>query len=401
MKRIIYSAAFFITIAFSAQAQTPIKETREEVADVTLLNKELLIYTKKEKDGQFLYTEQLGATGTATKEPALNLGSVNTVVGSNKENNEFFVYHRRGRKDEVIAFYTYADGAFTKVGERQLPRLKNQSYNLGLFLTPDKNDLLIAAELGKTKGYDDIYLSKWSGNRWSKPKNLGKQVNTRQPEFAPFLANDSLYFSRKDGEAAYVYAVPFKAGTVVEQEPVKLAGNINQENAFNAYYKKQGEQELWITADNEGGYTAYTTGAEEETYGSAFGDNYSFEDAVSTSQYPGTVAEMKATASEVKSRKADLQLLYGFNSLYLDEAAVKELDAFLENQQDKARIYITGYSDGKGVKSVKQEVSRKRAAYVEWYIKHKLAHKNFWILSDHTVLDELGAAYRKVEIRID
>ncbi|WP_439879603.1 hypothetical protein ACSX1A_10470 [Pontibacter sp. MBLB2868] len=64
--------------------------------------------------------------------------------------------------------------------------------------------------MGKTKGYDDIYLSKWDGSNWTKPKNLGKSVNTRQPEFAPFLANYSLFFSRKDGDAAIINAVPLK-----------------------------------------------------------------------------------------------------------------------------------------------------------------------------------------------
>ncbi len=401
MKRIVYTVTFLMAVAFTAQAQTPIKETREEVADVTLLNNKLLIYTKKEKDGQFLYTEQLGVTGTAKKEPVLNQGSVNTVVGSNKENNEFFVYHRRGRKDEVIAFYTYADGIFTKVGERQLPKLKNQSYNLGLFLTPDKYELLISAELGRTKGYDDIYLSKWSGNRWSIPKNLGKTVNTRQSEFAPYLANDSLYFSRKDGEAAYVYAVPFKAGTVVGQEPVKLAGTVNQENAFNAYYKRQGEQELWITASSKGEYTTYTTGAEEETSESVFGDNYSFENAVSGSQNPGTLVDREEKMANEKVRAADLELMYGFNSIYLDKAGVSKLKAFLKRQQRGAAVHITGYSDSKGNDAAKSEVSRKRAAFVEWYIQQNFADKNFRVTRESVVLLEEGTAYRKAEIRIN
>ncbi|WP_299823590.1 OmpA family protein [uncultured Pontibacter sp.] len=398
MKKIVYSVAFFIAVAFTAQAQTPIKETREEVADVTLLDDNLLIYTKKDKEGQFLYTEKKGNSETAKKEDVLNAGLVNTVVGSNPETKEVFVYHRRGRKEEVIAFYTYNEGVFAKTGERKLPKFRNNSYNLGLFLTPDKNDLFISGELARTKGYDDIYQSNWDGKRWNKPKNLGGNVNTRQPEFAPFLSGDSLYFSRKAGEAAYVYAVPFKAG-VAGQEPVKLARQVNQENAFNAYYKKQGTQELWITADAKNGYTAYTTGAEvaEEVYT----EDISFEGAVSTSQYPSTASEVKANAPEVKSRKADLQLLYGFNNLYLDKAAVKELHTFLEKQQNEARIYITGYSDRKGSATAKQHVSRKRAAYVEWYIKHKLPHKNFWISSDHAILEEQGAAHRKVEIRID
>ncbi|TPE42394.1 OmpA family protein [Pontibacter mangrovi] len=394
MKKIIYTLAVCTMGGLSVQAQTPIKETREELMDVALINDSLLIYTKKEKEGQFLYTELQDAPGSAQKAAPLNAGTVNMLVGHNPATGEVYVYQRRGRRDEVIAFYAYSGGGFTKTGEKQLPRLRNNSRNLGLFLTPDKNTLLISAELGRTQGYDDLYRSTWEGGRWSKPRNLGKAVNSRQAEFAPFLTQDSLYFSRKEGDVAYVYAVPLQDGLPAEAVPARLSGKVNREGAFNAYYKRQGTRELWFTAEATGARTAYVSGAEAATAPAP---------AAAEEARPAPLAEGQPTPMPLPAavaRPADLQLPYRFNSLYLDKAAAKELHAFLQRQPQGARLHVTGFSDARGTEEARREVSRKRAAFVAWYAQRMLPGKHFAISTDHQVVEEEGAAYRKVEIRL-
>ena len=76
MKKIIYTMTLLLA-AYATQAQTPIKQAKEAIADVYLLHNDLLVYSKKEKGGQYIYTETKGATGAPEKNAALNAGTGN------------------------------------------------------------------------------------------------------------------------------------------------------------------------------------------------------------------------------------------------------------------------------------------------------------------------------------
>jgi outer membrane protein OmpA-like peptidoglycan-associated protein len=56
--------------------------------------------------------------------------------------------------------------------------------------------LYFASDMPGGKGGIDIYFSKWDGENWSEPKNMGSSVNTDADEMFPCIApNQSLYFS--------------------------------------------------------------------------------------------------------------------------------------------------------------------------------------------------------------
>ncbi|ARS36099.1 OmpA family protein [Pontibacter actiniarum] len=392
MKRAIYTITLLLAAA-SAQAQTPIKQAREEIADVTLLGEHLLIYTKKEDQGQYLYREEKGS-GHAEKDPQLNAGTVNTAVGTNAAGNELYVYQQSGRRSGRIAVYRLENGAFTKTEERKAPRFLNHSPNLGMHLSEDRKRLLITAELAKSEGYDDLYLSEWQNGRWSKPKNLGKEVNSRAAEFAPYVSGDSLFFSRKQGEAAYVYTVPLREGGTPAGEPVKLKGQVNREGAFNAYYKKAGEQELWVSAAADS-YVAYLTEKEAPKA------EPSEEPAAETVAAAGpAVASGTATAAGPVSEDAVLQLTYGFNQVYMNEESEKQLRSFLEALPNGAAIFVEGFSDAQGPEAGKVSVSRQRAAFVKWYILNKFNHKSFKTKTGSEVLQQVGEQARRVELKV-
>jgi OmpA-OmpF porin, OOP family len=61
--------------------------------------------------------------------------------------------------------------------------------------------LLLALQMQDTQGDQDLYVSfRVGNNRWSKPKNIGKTVNTAKVEFAPFLGfrrQDPLFFFQR------------------------------------------------------------------------------------------------------------------------------------------------------------------------------------------------------------
>jgi outer membrane protein OmpA-like peptidoglycan-associated protein len=382
MKKIIYTIAVVLVSGIGAHAQTPVKQTKDELADFILLENDLIVFTRKEEKGQFIYTEQRGQSKSAKKELVLNAGAVNAVIGRNKASNELYVYHKNGRKDEIISFYTLKDGSFSKTGERILPKMRNHSHNFGLFLSEDKNTLLISAELSNSNGYDDVYLSKWENNNWSKPLNLGKTVNSKDAEFSPFVANDSLYFSRKGSEGTYAYVVPFREGKL-SGEPVKLKTVVNKSSAYNAYYKTMDERQMWLTASaGKPGYTAYV-----------------IEKLAPVENKVVVPVEDEVAKPVVKTRSTtpEFVLFYKIDHAEIPSKDASALTEFLKKQPDGTSLVVKGYSDGFGTPQVKELISRKRAQKVKKYIEQQFSGKNFELILEYDVLESKGHSSRKTE----
>ncbi len=71
-------------------------------------------------------------------------------------------------------------------------------------VTPDGRTLYFASARPGGLGGVDIWVSHFDGERWSEPENLGPPINTPGDEYCPFIAADgaTLYFS-SDGHGGY------------------------------------------------------------------------------------------------------------------------------------------------------------------------------------------------------
>lgn len=67
-------------------------------------------------------------------------------------------------------------------------------------VSPDGLTLVFSSDKPGGYGGFDLYLSRWTGDSWSTPENLGDQINTRGNESFPFTHHNTLYFS-SDGHA--------------------------------------------------------------------------------------------------------------------------------------------------------------------------------------------------------
>lgn len=382
MRKVIYTIAISLSSFAVANGQTAIRETRDNIADLFMAGGNLMVYTVKEQDGQYLYTERIGDKASFRKDPALNGGAVNSVIGASASGDELYVYQKTGRREGRIAIYRLVDGDFQKTGEKPFPTLRNHSYNLGAYLSPNQSTLLISADLGKTEGYDDLYLSKWENGGWSDPVGLGTPPNTREAEFAPFVANDSLFFSRKSGGEAFVFSLPMGGGSGPSGEPVRMGSRVNKENSFNSAYKRVGGAEMWITRGNDGTYTAFLNRPEPEPV---------------VSPEPGPQPVVEATPEPAPT---ELTLSYDFNRVYMSGEEEAALDGFLSKQEDGATLLVKGYSDSKGPAKGRTNVARQRATLLRLYIGMKHGQRNFTVQTDSEVLDTEGPQGRKVELKV-
>ncbi|HEX8061040.1 MAG TPA: OmpA family protein, partial [Cyclobacteriaceae bacterium] len=85
---------------------------------------------------------------------------------------------------------------------KEIERVEPFPYNDDAFsiahpwVSNDGKTLLFASNQPGGQGGVDLYISERQGNEWSKPVNLGGNINTQGDEFYPYRANDTtLYFS--------------------------------------------------------------------------------------------------------------------------------------------------------------------------------------------------------------
>ncbi|MBD2713617.1 OmpA family protein [Microvirga sp. STR05] len=131
--------------------------------------------------------------------------------------------------------------------------------NVDYFLGPSGKALLMAVDRKDGQGEQDIFVSfrNADGKTWSKPRNLGPTVNTKKPEFAPFLASDNktLYFA-SEGHGGYGKSDIFYSKRLDDTwtnwtKPRNLGPNVNSPD-FDAYYvvSAAGEDAYLVSARN-------------------------------------------------------------------------------------------------------------------------------------------------------
>lgn len=134
---------------------------------------------------------------------------------------------------------------------------------LDFYMSASEEAIIIAYQ-AKESGYgdQDLYVSlKQSGEAYSKPRNLGKVINTDKAEFSPFLApdNKTLYFASNGhggmGGSDVFYTKRLDESWTNWSTPVNLGSNINTAD-WDGYYS--------ISAD---GSKAFFTSSDEASIG--------------------------------------------------------------------------------------------------------------------------------------
>ena len=135
----------------------------------------------------------------------LNNEASNFVISVSPDNNTLFLsrkYRLKGGK-VVDNGKGFSITRRTKTGwsipkEIMVEGFKNKNKYGEFCMSADQKTLIHAIEMNDSKGDQDLYVSfRKSDGTWTRPKNLGANVNTAKAENSPFLASDgiTLYFS--------------------------------------------------------------------------------------------------------------------------------------------------------------------------------------------------------------
>ena len=107
------------------------------------------------------------------------------------------VYHANLDNRQVVCRY-FKDGLrWTKDAIQQIPGFKTNGDYFSAVLDESGTIMVLAMDSFGSYGNEDLYFSKRMGNNWTRPVNLGTDINTGWQELSPVLSPeaDTIYFS--------------------------------------------------------------------------------------------------------------------------------------------------------------------------------------------------------------
>lgn len=150
-------------------------------------------------------------------------------------------YNEKGKMLAGVSVSSNVGGNWTKPQALNIKDDYNFNEKANYFLANNRRTLLLSVEREDSEGDRDLYVSfQNTDSTWTKPLNLGKNINTASEESSPFLAADdkTLYFSSK-GFSGYGGSDIYMAKRLDDtwtnwSEPENLGAEINspQEDVF-------------------------------------------------------------------------------------------------------------------------------------------------------------------------
>ena len=122
-------------------------------------------------------------------------------------------------------------------------------------ISPDGNTLYFASDMPGTLGGMDIFKCTWTGGSWSRPINLGAEINTKGNEVFPFIdKNNQLYFS-SDGQAGLggldIFVARNKDGNYIK--PYNIGSPINSSKDDFGLIFEADLNEGYFSSNRDGG----------------------------------------------------------------------------------------------------------------------------------------------------
>lgn len=275
-----------------------------------------------------------------------NTGSVSFTA----DNKEMFFCRNSDMPDKSETYNMQIFSAESTDGEkwRNIEKMPFCSNELNYFypsVSPDGKYLFFVSDKGGGSGGLDIYVSKRTKKGWSKPENLGTNVNTAAHEGFPYASADGkLYFCSK-GHTGFggfdIFVSSKDSATGKWQKPINLGTPINSayddislsfadsiHGAFASSRGGRGDDIFFFTLPVKESNTAdnlHPTEMEDEKEDSKFVKDVNI---ISNTAYLDTMAS--ALSRKKNLRKGKIFILDGIvfdsASLVLKPSMIEELD---------------------------------------------------------------------------
>lgn len=154
--------------------------------------------------------------------------------------------------NDGIAYSVYSGESWSKPARVSVDYFLNKSRHQSGSISADGSLMVLSLQAYASRGEEDIYISSYVDGKWSQPKNLGSVINTDSQEMTPYLSPDkkSLYFSsnghggkggrdlfrsEREGEGWTSWSKPKNLGAEINSFGVEMSYFIDMRNEI-AYF---------------------------------------------------------------------------------------------------------------------------------------------------------------------
>ena len=183
-----------------------------------------------------------GSWSSPTNDLKLNNALNNSVIGISTEGDRLFLQGTYIKKIDLQKGFSFAprtEDDFAKPSVIDIPGLNIKTDFYGAFVVPTEDIMIISMQSKYSKGLEDLYVSFFQDDKWTKPLWLGDSVNSEGFEITPHLLPDNktmLFASNGMGGAgdADIFYAYRKDDSWTNWSPARNAGTPLNSEAFDA-----------------------------------------------------------------------------------------------------------------------------------------------------------------------
>lgn len=173
----------------------------------------------------------------------LNTKKNDLIVGQSENTLVYILRYQQNSSKELTSINAYKriDGKYKHDHVIQLPELSITGSYFGFYVSRDESFIIISMKGAYTFGKEDLYISLNKEGVWTKPIHMGARINTAGFEMSPFVSSDGkhLFFS-SEGHRSYGKGDIFVSTRLDDtwqnwSKPINLGPNINTPG-FEAYF---------------------------------------------------------------------------------------------------------------------------------------------------------------------
>ncbi|MBI9052730.1 MAG: OmpA family protein [Bacteroidales bacterium] len=171
-------------------------------------------------------------------------------------NNSIFRFISKKGENNVnnlkIYYAQYVNGDLTNPVELSF---NSENYSCGHpSISADGNTLYFTSDMPGGFGGSDIYVTERVGSSWSKPENLGSEINTEGDEMFPFIHESGILFFASNGHLGLGGLDLFKAELDYGKYIIENLGYpLNSQSDDFALIVDEEQQEGYFSSNREGG----------------------------------------------------------------------------------------------------------------------------------------------------
>jgi len=221
---------------------------------------------KKDAGDIWVADKEADGWGPAQKvEGPINNRFYNGIIGFSSDGNTMFLHHlyKEGKmQTRGVSKSIKKNGNWSAPRAVPISFFQNRSEHQSASLAANKQIMLLSLESYGNYGAEDIYVTFRKANgQWTSPENLGSQINTRYQEYSPYLLadNKTLIFASNGydgyGSMDFFYSTRLDESWKNWSKPQNLGAEINS-SGREAYYhiSPDGKYAYFMSTRNSEGY---------------------------------------------------------------------------------------------------------------------------------------------------